>query len=170
MSPLHVSHFRQERFTLVKSGPLAWEPPKMLCTVLWRATCNLHPYEDLQYLVCNVYQQLASGMRAFRLILWEALRRSRVEQWSEVESVERPAKAFTLFAALWSFWAIQWASFLCSLPAEKRTIPFSDIAERTKLDTDGVEFLLMKALSLKLIKGTIDEVQQNVQVFNCRYS
>jgi hypothetical protein len=38
------------------------------------------------------------------------------------------------------------------------------ISERTKLDKDGVEFLLMKALSLKLIKGTIDEVQQTVQV------
>jgi 26S proteasome regulatory subunit N9 len=50
------------------------------------------------------------------------------------------------------------------LPADKRTIPLGDISERTKLDKDGVEFLLMKALSLKLIKGTIDEVQQTVQV------
>ena len=53
---------------------------------------------------------------------------------------------------------------MCSLPAERRTIPLSDIAARTKLDTDGVEFLLMKALSLNLIKGKIDEVQQTVQV------
>lgn len=50
------------------------------------------------------------------------------------------------------------------LPADKRTISLGAISERTKLDKDGVEFLLMKALSLKLIKGTIDEVQQTVQV------
>ena len=52
----------------------------------------------------------------------------------------------------------------CSLPADKRTIHLSDIAERTKLNVDGVEFLLMKTLSLNLIKGTIDEVDQTVHV------
>ena len=38
------------------------------------------------------------------------------------------------------------------------------IAERTKLTVDGAEFLLMKALSLHLIEGIIDEVDQSVQV------
>ena len=40
----------------------------------------------------------------------------------------------------------------------------NEIAERTKLNVDGVEFLLMKTLSLNLIKGTIDEVDQTVHV------
>lgn len=31
-------------------------------------------------------------------------------------------------------------------------------AERTKLTVDGVEFLLMKALALHLIEGSIDQV------------
>ena len=51
-----------------------------------------------------------------------------------------------------------------SLPAEQRTIPLSAIAERTKLSVDGVEFLLMKTLSLHLIEGIIDQVASTVQV------
>ena len=51
-----------------------------------------------------------------------------------------------------------------SLPAEQRTIPLSVIAERTKLSVDGVEFLLMKTLSLHLIEGIIDQVASTVQV------
>ena len=51
-----------------------------------------------------------------------------------------------------------------SLPAEQRTIPLSEIAARTKLGGDGVEFLLMKTLSLKLIEGVIDQVDATVQV------
>ncbi|KAK9816790.1 hypothetical protein WJX72_005132 [[Myrmecia] bisecta] len=51
-----------------------------------------------------------------------------------------------------------------SLPAEQRTIPLSTIAQRTKLDTDGVELLLMKTLSLHLIEGVIDQVAGSVQV------
>ncbi len=50
-----------------------------------------------------------------------------------------------------------------SLPAEERTIPLGTIAQATKLEEDGVEFLLMKALSLRLIEGSIDQVAGNVQ-------
>lgn len=52
----------------------------------------------------------------------------------------------------------------CSLPAEQRTIPLSTIGARTRLGVDGVEFLLMKTLSLKLIEGIIDQVDGHVQV------
>ncbi len=54
--------------------------------------------------------------------------------------------------------------YLRSLPAEQRRIPLSAIAERTKLSVDGVEFLLMKTLSLHLIEGVIDQVDSTVQV------
>ena len=50
------------------------------------------------------------------------------------------------------------------LPAEERTIALQTIADRTKLSIDGAEFLLMKALSLHLIEGVIDEVDSSVQV------
>ena len=55
------------------------------------------------------------------------------------------------------------AELVCSLPAEERSIPLADIGARTQLDVDGVEFLLMKALSLNLIHGSIDQVDQRVQ-------
>lgn len=51
-----------------------------------------------------------------------------------------------------------------SLPAEDRCIPLQAIAERTKLSIDGVEFLLMKALSLHLLEGVIDQVVGTVSV------
>lgn len=49
-------------------------------------------------------------------------------------------------------------------PSDKRTIAFPDIATATKLPVKEVEPLLMKALSLKLVKGTIDEVEQTFSV------
>lgn len=55
-------------------------------------------------------------------------------------------------------------SLLFSLPAEERCVSLSLIAERTKLDIAGVERLLMKALSAKLIKGSIDQVAGTVTV------
>eukprot|EP00850_Spirogloea_muscicola_P017939 SM000159S01770 [mRNA] locus=s159:118653:121113:- [translate_table: standard] len=51
-----------------------------------------------------------------------------------------------------------------SKPSEDRTISLSVIAERTKLDVDGVEVLLMKTLSVHLIEGVIDQVEGTVQV------
>lgn len=51
-----------------------------------------------------------------------------------------------------------------SMPPEHRLIQLSSIAQRTKLDQDGVEFLLMKAASLKLLNARIDHVDAAVQV------
>jgi len=49
-------------------------------------------------------------------------------------------------------------------PAEGRTLPFKVIANATKLKDDEVELLVMKGLSLKLIRGEIDEVNQTVTI------
>lgn len=48
---------------------------------------------------------------------------------------------------------------ISDLPPEQRRIPLATIAARTKLSVDGVEFLLMKALALHLIEGSIDQVR-----------
>ncbi|KAH9476676.1 putative 26S proteasome regulatory subunit rpn9 [Psilocybe cubensis] len=45
-----------------------------------------------------------------------------------------------------------------------RTMSFKTIAEETHLPIEDVEFLVMRALSLKLIKGSIDEVDQKVLI------
>ncbi|WOK99045.1 26S proteasome non-ATPase regulatory subunit [Canna indica] len=51
-----------------------------------------------------------------------------------------------------------------SRPSEDRTIPLSTIAARTKLSIEDVEYLLMKALSVHLIEGIIDQVEGTVHV------
>jgi len=43
-------------------------------------------------------------------------------------------------------------------PSEDRSIPFSVIAQATKLPLHEVELLVMKALSAKLVRGVIDQV------------
>jgi len=50
------------------------------------------------------------------------------------------------------------------LPAENREISLADIASKTKLNIDGVEYLLMKALSAHLIEGIIDQVASKVYI------
>lgn len=51
-----------------------------------------------------------------------------------------------------------------SLPAEDRIISLQSIADKTKLSIDGVEFLLMKSLSVHLIEGVIDQVDGTVRI------
>jgi len=51
-----------------------------------------------------------------------------------------------------------------SLPSENRVISLELIADKTKLSLDGVEFLLMKTLSVHLIEGVIDQVDGTVAV------
>ncbi|CAM8883174.1 unnamed protein product [Rhodiola kirilowii] len=47
---------------------------------------------------------------------------------------------------------------------EKRTIPLAVIAKRTKLSVEGVEYLLIKCLSVHLIEGIIDQVEGTVYI------
>ncbi|KAA0185961.1 26S proteasome non-ATPase regulatory subunit [Fasciolopsis buskii] len=55
---------------------------------------------------------------------------------------------------------------LCELifrrPANKRTLTFSEISSATRVPLEQLEHFLMRALSLGLIKGRIDEVNQTV--------
>ncbi|GLB45532.1 putative motif in proteasome subunits, Int-6, Nip-1 and TRIP-15 [Lyophyllum shimeji] len=48
--------------------------------------------------------------------------------------------------------------------ADNRTMSFQTIAEETRLPIDEVEHLVMKALSLKLIRGSLDQVDQKAQI------
>jgi len=47
---------------------------------------------------------------------------------------------------------------------DERSIKFERIAEVCQIEQGDVELLIMKAMSLELIKGTIDEVEQIVHV------
>ena len=55
-------------------------------------------------------------------------------------------------------------SYVSSLPAEEKSVSLGDIGDRTKLPVESVEFLLMKALSLHLIEGIIDQVNGTVSI------
>ncbi|KAG8922705.1 26S proteasome regulatory subunit [Tulasnella sp. 419] len=48
--------------------------------------------------------------------------------------------------------------------ADKRTMSFQTIAEETRLPQDEVEHLVMKALSLKLIRGSLDQVEEKAYI------
>jgi 26S proteasome regulatory subunit N9 len=49
-------------------------------------------------------------------------------------------------------------------PSGERTVPFQAIAEGARLQVSEVELLVMRALSLGLIRGTLDEVDQTLRV------
>jgi PCI domain len=49
-------------------------------------------------------------------------------------------------------------------PSNNRILTFAEIASETKLPVTEVEFLVMKALSLGLVRGAIDQVAQTVQM------
>jgi len=49
-------------------------------------------------------------------------------------------------------------------PSLERTLSFEDISDRVAVPLDQVEWVIMRALSLKLIKGTMDQVEQTVDV------
>eukprot|EP00285_Hemiselmis_virescens_P005840 CAMPEP_0173384904 /NCGR_PEP_ID=MMETSP1356-20130122/7496_1 /TAXON_ID=77927 ORGANISM="Hemiselmis virescens, Strain PCC157" /NCGR_SAMPLE_ID=MMETSP1356 /ASSEMBLY_ACC=CAM_ASM_000847 /LENGTH=398 /DNA_ID=CAMNT_0014340495 /DNA_START=54 /DNA_END=1250 /DNA_ORIENTATION=+ len=58
---------------------------------------------------------------------------------------------------------------LRDIPADSRTVSFKRIADRTALPEDEVELLLMKSLSLSLVKGTISGVDSTVRVTWVQY-
>ncbi|KAL9181490.1 hypothetical protein ACHAXT_010295 [Thalassiosira profunda] len=49
-------------------------------------------------------------------------------------------------------------------PSLERTLSFEDIADRIAVPLEQVEWVIMRALSLGLIKGTMDQVEQTVDV------
>lgn len=49
-------------------------------------------------------------------------------------------------------------------PSGERTLTFDEIAARIQLPVDSVELVVMRALSLGLIKGTMDQVDQTLLV------
>uniref|UniRef100_A0A0N5AG69 26S proteasome non-ATPase regulatory subunit 13 n=1 Tax=Syphacia muris TaxID=451379 RepID=A0A0N5AG69_9BILA len=49
-------------------------------------------------------------------------------------------------------------------PSKERYIPFDEIAAKAQIDLNKVEFLVMKALSKGLVKGSIDQVNHLVNI------
>merc|ERR1712115_83994 len=48
--------------------------------------------------------------------------------------------------------------------ASERTLEFAEIAERLEIPVDQVEWVIMRAFSVKLMEGTMDQVDGSVHV------
>lgn len=59
---------------------------------------------------------------------------------------------------------IAFLEMIFELNKDERSIKFTKIAQHCQIEQNDVELLVMKAMSLELIKGTIDEVEQVVHV------
>jgi 26S proteasome regulatory subunit N9 len=59
---------------------------------------------------------------------------------------------------------ISFLELLFEVDKDDRSLKFDRIAQHCKLDKGDVELLLMKALSLQLIRGNIDEVEEVIHV------
>lgn len=53
---------------------------------------------------------------------------------------------------------IAFLELIFTLNKDERSIPFERIAAVCKIATSDVELLLLKSMSLELVRGTIDEV------------
>jgi len=47
-------------------------------------------------------------------------------------------------------------------PANNRQLTFNEVALKTQLPEDDVELLVMRALSIGLVKGSIDQVDKRI--------
>lgn len=47
-------------------------------------------------------------------------------------------------------------------PANNKQLTFDEVAAKTKLPEDEVELLVMRALSLGLVKGSIDQIDKKI--------
>jgi 26S proteasome regulatory subunit N9 len=77
---------------------------------------------------------------------------------------EQPALASRLPFLKEKLTLISLMNFVFETPAHDRTISFEAVAAHCRLPLDQVEWLAMKAMSLGLIKGSMDEVEQTLQV------
>ena len=59
---------------------------------------------------------------------------------------------------------IAFLEMVFSVGKDERSISFAKLAEVCQVDLPAVELLVMKAMSLDLVRGTIDEVDQVVHV------
>ena len=59
---------------------------------------------------------------------------------------------------------IAFLEVLFAVNKDERSLSFEKIAYHCKIDKNDVELLVMKAMSLELVKGLIDEVDEVVHV------
>lgn len=101
----------------------------------------------------------------------EALNAGNLAEWKSLEQTHAAQlKSHDLSSPAVAALLRQKASILAVIelvfqrPASERIISFADIASATDTPGDRVEHLIMRALSLGLIKGRIDETEQHFNI------
>jgi len=80
-------------------------------------------------------------------------------QWSQQPDLARNEVALKQKCALLGLMELTF-----NKASSSRSIPFSEVAAAVKLPVDEVELLVMKAISLNLVRGSIDEVDKVVNL------
>jgi len=80
-------------------------------------------------------------------------------QWSQQPDLARNEVALKQKCALLGLMELTF-----NRASSSRSIPFSEVATAVKLPVDEVELLVMKAISLNLVRGSIDEVDKVVNL------
>jgi 26S proteasome regulatory subunit N9 len=80
-------------------------------------------------------------------------------KWSQQPDLKNHSKSLTEKMCLMCLMEMTFVR-----PPNDRAITFDEIAQKTNLNKSEVELLVMRALSLKLVKGVIDEVSERVHM------
>lgn len=109
---------------------------------------------DNQYLV-DLMEASADGNVSALEEIWNKYNKQIHSQPLLVNKMDAVKEKITLLALV---------NMVFERESNERTLKFVDIADRMKMDVEKVEWVVMRALSLGLIKGSMDQVDQTVDV------
>jgi len=125
---------------------------------------DIHNFGEL--LQHDILESLKTGDKAWLVKLLYAFNSGDMEKfdslkpyWSSQPDLQQNEKALRQKICLMCLMEMTFQR-----PANNRAMSFAEIGEKTRLPVKEVEYLVMKALSLGLVKGSIDQVEQKVSM------
>lgn len=125
---------------------------------------DIHNFGEL--LQHDILESLRSGEKAWLVDLLYAFNSGDMKkfdslkpQWATQPDLQQNEKALRQKICLMSLMEMTFQR-----PANNRAMTFKEIGEKTRLPANEVEYLVMKALALGLVKGSIDQVDQKVSM------
>jgi len=125
---------------------------------------DIHNFGEL--LQHDILESLRTGDQAWLVDLLYAFNSGDMKkfdslkpQWSTQPDLQQHEKALRQKICLMSLMEMTFQR-----PANNRAMSFKEIGEKTRLPANEVEYLVMKALALGLVKGSIDQVDQKVSM------
>lgn len=110
---------------------------------------SLEQDAELKWLI-----ELMHAFNSGHIEVWQKLKTQYAQQVSQHASLAQNMS--TLLEEKIAILAL--IELIWSRPADGRTLPFAAIAAHTHVNLDRVELLVMRALSLKLVQGELDQV------------